>query len=482
VTPNRNESNDPDAREQLARGLGFLKRALRSWPIVLCALVLGTASCGLFLHLYQARYRSETVIFYAEKSSAAEGGEATATRAVTIRLKELLMSRPTLQRVIMKFDPYPDLRRTQGTVEAVEELKKHIDFRAPGGDTISIAFEGSSPTQAQNITRELSQLVIDSDSGLRKSEARTTLEFLSGEKQATESRLREAEQELASFMAQHPRFALDATPLSNGAAIRATLSAATPIGAAGAVFRLPAARPPGTLVQPPTAAATAARPGEALARAAVAAATENLSEQLARYTPAHPDVRAAQRDLERANQRLAALESGAPAAERPADAPATATATAAQVTASAQARKAPVQFLPAVPASLAPGEQAKELVALETQWLQLTRAVTEAHQRQDQVEAQLFKADIEASSERAGRGVQISTIDPAFLPERALPPGRTLIALLFLAASLALGGLAALLRALFDDRLFSARDLLGVGEVLVEIPRISRERSARGTT
>jgi uncharacterized protein involved in exopolysaccharide biosynthesis len=479
VTPNRNESNDPDAREQLARGLGFLKRALRSWPIVLCTLVLGTASCGLFLHLYQARYRSETVIFYAEKSSAAEGGEATATRAVTIRLKELLMSRPTLQRVIMKFDPYPDLRRTQGTVEAIEELKKHIDFRAPGGDTISIAFEGSSPTQAQNITRELSQLVIDSDSGLRKSEARTTLAFLSGEKQATESRLREAEQELASFMAQHPRFALDATPLSNGAAIRATLSAATPIGAAaGAVFRLPAARPPGTLVQSPTATATVARPGEALARAAVAAAMQNLSEQLARYTPAHPDVRAAQRDLDGAKQRLAALESAAPAAERPTDSP----VAAAQATLTAQARKAPVQFLPAVPASLAPGEQAKELVALETQWLQLTRAVTEAHQRQDQVEAQLFKADIEASSERAGRGVQISTIDPAFLPERALPPGRTLIALLFLAASLALGGLAALLRALFDDRLFSARDLLGVGEVLVEIPRISRERSARGTT
>src|SRR5260221_2650337 len=85
------------------------------------------------------------------------------------------------------------------------------------------------------------------------------------------------------------------------------------------------------------------------------------------------------------------------------------------------------------------GEQAKALVELETQWLTLTRAVTEARQRQDQVEEQLFKADIQANSEGAGHGVQVSIIDPAFLPERALPPGRSVIALLFLSASLVLG-------------------------------------------
>src|SRR5450432_1034375 len=129
VTPNTAESNDPDAREQLARGLGFLRRALRSWPIVLCTLLVGGLGCGVFLYLNKPRYRSETVIFYTEKGSAAEGAEPTATRAVTIRLKELLLSRPTLERVIMKFDPYPELRRTQGMIEALDELKKHIDFR-----------------------------------------------------------------------------------------------------------------------------------------------------------------------------------------------------------------------------------------------------------------------------------------------------------------------------------------------------------------
>ena len=480
------EPNEPHAREQLGRGLGFLRRALRSWRVVLCTLFVGGLTCAAYLYLNKPRYRSETVIFYTEKSGAAEGAEPTASRAVTGRLKELLMSRPTLEQVIMKFDPYPDLRRTQGMLEAIGELKKHVDFRAPGGDTISIAFEGNSPSQTQSITAELARLVIDSDSGLRKSEARTTLEFLSAEKQTTESRLRQAEQELASFMAQHPRFALDATPLSNGAAIRATLGGPPSALVVGGVSRLPAASLPGTAIQAPgSAAATAVRSGsanesptgEALARAAVAAARENLTEQLSHYTPAHPDVRAAQQNLDRANQRLASLNSGGVALEHPAD-PIVAQPT----TVVAAPRKAPLQFVPSKLPALAPGEQAKELVDLETQWLRRTRAVTEAHQRQDQVEGQLFKADIESNSELAGRGAQVSTIDPAFLPERALPPGRTLIGLMFLAASLALGGLGALLRAVFDDRVFGARDLVGICDLLVEIPNISRGRRARGTT
>src|SRR5450432_1311902 len=372
----------------------------------------------------------------------------------------------------MKFDPYPELRRTQGTIEALDELKKHIDFRAPGGETISIAFEGSSPSQTQSITAELARLVIDSDSELRKSQARTTLDFLTGEKQETESRLREAEQELASFMAQHPRFALDATPLSNGAAIRATLGGGTAIGASsGGSLRVPAASWAGPAIPAqgaalPARARTVNEPpnGEDLARAAVAAARQNLAEQLLHYTAAHPDVRAAQADLDRANQRLAGLApSGAPV-ERAAD-PASVQPPAA---APAAPRRAALVLVPSGSTAARLGEQTKDLVELETQWLKLTRAVTEAHQRQDQVEAQLSKADIESSSERAGHGVQVSTIDPAFLPERPVPPGRTLIGLLFFLASLALGGFGALIRAAFDDRLFGVRDLAGISDVLVE--------------
>jgi capsular polysaccharide biosynthesis protein len=139
-----------------------------------------------------------------------------------------------------------------------------------------------------------------------------------------------------------------------------------------------------------------------------------------------------------------------------------------------------VAAAPPVPAG-ASGDRNQTLVDLETQWLQLTRAVTEARQRQDQIEAQLFRADIQVSSESGGHGAQVNVIDPAFLPLRPLPPGKTTLALIFLLASLVLGCLIALLRAATDERLFAAADAAGVTDVLVEIPRVMKRRAHAAT-
>jgi uncharacterized protein involved in exopolysaccharide biosynthesis len=95
----------------------------------------------------------------------------------------------------------------------------------------------------------------------------------------------------------------------------------------------------------------------------------------------------------------------------------------------------------------------------------------------DQIEAQLFRADIQASTESGGHAVQVTVIDPAFLPQRPLPPGQLTLALIFLAASLVLGAVLALVRAVFDERLFSARDAASVTEVLVEVPRMSGRKA-----
>jgi len=487
------DANELDTREHLVRWLEFLKRALHFWPVFGAALLIGCLACGTFLAMAHPRYRSETVVLYVEKGTTADAAEAAAARTVAVRLKELLMSRQTLERVVTEFNLYPELRRTTGTTDAVEELKKHVEFRAPGGDTFSIAFEGDSPSQAQNVTAELAHLVIDSDSTLRKSRARASVEFLEGERKATESQLRDAEQSLAAFMAQHPRFALDATPLNNGAAIRASLAAAPTAGqGAPSAMRLPAAASIGG-ASAGAASGAPARSGavghetqaEALAKAAVAAARENLNQQLLHYTPAHPDVRAAQAELARATERLAAAQAAAPAAA-PAAEGSNAESAAIQVTPVAERRPSPAPAPAAAPVPAAKAnEPEKDLVNLETQWLRLTRAVTEAREHQDQVEGQLFKADIQASSEGAGRGVQVDIIDPAFLPQRALPPGPVLIAAIFFVGSVVLGAIGALIAAAFDDRLLTARDLNGITSVLVEIPRatrLSRGWRPRGAT
>lgn len=478
---------EPTVGEQLSALAAFLRRALRYWTVALTCLVLGAVAFAIFYHFRQPSFRSETVILYVERGGTDQDVESNdAQRGVTLRLKELLMSRPNLERVISRFDLYPQVRERYGMVDAVEELKKHIDFRAPGGDTFSIAFTGTSANEAQAVTAELARQVIDGDAELRKNQAEVALNFLVGERKTREAELRSAEEALAGFMAQHPRFALDATPLANGAAIRASMGGPAPASAGRQVWApKPQLRPvPVGDVAAPAPAAAAPGPSagpsaadEARARAALAAARENLTEKLVHYTPAHPDVRAAEADVQRATERLAVVTGGAlkapvaAAAEATPSAPAAAPSDPTPVWSRAQA--APAR----APAA---ATQVNGLVELETDWLKLTRAVTEARQRQDQLEGQLFRADIQASSATGGHGVQVNVIDPAFLPQTPLPPGRVTLALIFMAASLLLGCLAALLFAAFDDRVFTERELGSVAEVLVHVPKHARRTHVAG--
>ncbi|HEX6274075.1 MAG TPA: hypothetical protein VFZ53_13595 [Polyangiaceae bacterium] len=470
---------DRELREQIAGVSAFARRALRFWTSVPLVLAVGAVACAVFLFVRKPEYRSETVVLYSQPTPTP--GESPDTlggvRNVTVRMKELLMSRPKLERVIGEFGLYPDVRAKMGTSEAIEELKKHIEYRAPGGDTFSIAFTGHSPDEAQGVTKRLAALAIEQDAELRKNQARVTRDFLVTEKAKTEAALRSAEHELAAFMAQHPRFALDTTPLATGAAIRATTAPTTTAPATPGrmtVFVPGRAPAPGSSANAPRALVPVTVDTDsdfARANAALAAARANLAQQLERYTPAHPDVRSASSAVERAEERLAALASAAPppraapASEAP-DPPPAAAPKRVAVTAAAPA-----------PAPSASAASSRDLVALETDWLKLTRAATEARQRQDQVVAALFKADMAASSESGGRGLQMTVIDPAYLPSRPQPPGRTLIAALFIGASLAIGLLVALVRAVLDDRIFEARDARGPAELLAAIPRPGNHRS-----
>lgn len=464
---------EPDVGEQLARSLSFVRRVLRFWPTVLLTLLVGALGATAFLLIVKPQYRSETVVLYSEGVNRTDTTQAAATtRNVAVRLKEILMARPKLERVVSEFDLYPDIRRRFGNVDAVDELKKHIDFRSPGGDTFSIAFIGRSPTEAQAVTRRLADMVLDGDSDLRKKQSGLARDFLKTEKETTETDLRQAEQELAGFLAKHPRFALDQTPLATGAAIRATLAPTAPLQ--GGVAAQMMAR--GGAMGNPRAAAELfvpapppPRPEDTAAMTDLAQARATLAERMARYTPAHPDVRSAQAAVARAEARVKELAASRPPVPVAAVAP----------TSAPIIRRSVVAPPPAAAASAAKDDtKPAELVELETDWFRLTRAVTEARQRQAQIEAALFKADLWASSEGGGHGVQVQVIDPAFLPQRALPPGRTTIVAIFLGLALMLGTMIAMVRALLDDRIYGARDAESIASVIVEVPKVSSNRRA----
>lgn len=466
--------DDGHELEQLA---SLLRRTLRAWPITLLGLSLAAFACCAFLYFRHPGYRSETVILYSTGVRQADQAEQDDNpRSASTRLKELLISRPKLADVVKRFDLYPALRAKYGMSDAVDEIKRHIEFKAPGGDTFSIAFTGASPSEAQRVTQALGELVIAGDGELRKTQAEQARDFLITERTNKTNDLRNAEQNLAEFMGKHRRFALDTTPLTAGAAIRASMSPA-PVSAPlyvsrGARVSHPMGNPaPAGLAATPTSASASPDAGErARAIAALAAARANLAEQLEHYTPAHPDVRAAQAEVDRATARVAALGPEPHPVAAPAAAP---VATAAEP-------PTPTHHYAAAPLPPAHhvAEPGEDVVGLETEWAKLTREVTAARQRVDQVDASLFKADVLASSEQAGQAVQISVIDPAFLPERPVGLGLNVLVAVFLAVGLVLGVLASALVGAFDDRIYRAADARSATLVLVEVPKFSSRRRA----
>jgi capsular polysaccharide biosynthesis protein len=484
TTEERESELEP--REYLERALVFLRRAWAFRGPALVVMLVSELACLGFLLLRTPRYRSQTVLLYNERIQLAETGEAAQPpKSLAVRMQEMLTARKLLADVVTEFDLYPDLRKSYGMADAVEELKKHIEFHSPGGDTFTIAFVGETSEQARAVTSRLGQAVIDQDAELRRKQTVTTRDFLAGEKQRAAKRLRDAEQELASFMAEHPSFALDAMPLSTGVAIRATVGEGKSASSAGKsatkprVIRWPAAvakQTEPTRTTPPSAKELEARRDaeaeSARAQAALAAARENLTDKRSRYTDAHPDVRAAREAVRRAESRA---EQALLAVPKPAAAP--------RVEARAESTPAAPRYITLPPAKrsseAAPAApNAEDLVTLETDWARLTRQVTEARQRHDQVEVGLFKADLASSSATEQQGAQVTVIDPAFVPPRQVPPGPRMIAVLFTFGALVLGIGSALVAALFDDRVHDARSVSDLCEVLTEVPKVKRPRRA----
>jgi uncharacterized protein involved in exopolysaccharide biosynthesis len=480
---------DGDAREQYEKVVRFLRRAVRFWPSFLTVLFVGGLACALFLLLRQPQYRSETLILYTEgirSVDATADPSRLGPRDATVRLREMLLARPRLLATIEKFGLYPETAKKYGVIDAAEELREHIDFRAPGGDTFSIAFKGSSAEEAQAITRHLAESLIEDEGALRRTQTRQQLEFLTTEWKKTEDGLKQAERGIAQFLAEHPELASDAMLLmpgasTTGAAIRAASEPAVPAAATGGVRWQTVTVPGGGGGEPAAGAAPIAVPitadqrreiaaAKTRAEADLAVAESAFAEKSARFTELHPDVRALKTRVARERARVnAATAALAAVTQQPAPAAAPGPAPERRVT-----RRMRVAA-PGGDSAAKSDEQAgkRELVELETQWARLTRAAAEARAKNERVEASLFKAELAAKSETGGTGANMLVLDPAYLPARPTPPGRLTIVGIFLSLSLVLGGLLVAGRAAIDDRVYGSKDLERLRAVLAEIPPLS---------
>jgi uncharacterized protein involved in exopolysaccharide biosynthesis len=475
-------------RDQLERLLAMLARASRNYGTILLVTLLGAAASVLVAIVRPRTYKSETVILYNEglRSSYLGGREEVQDPAKKLgyRLKEMVLSRSRLQKIVADYKLYPDIIEDRSESEAVEEMRKHIAFRVRDGDTFGLSFEGESPDLAQAVTRRLAESLIEDNTRDRSQQVTAAKQFLDAEKKRSDDELKRRETELARFLAKHPEFAQETSTQAGtvGAGVRSAKKEGQK--APGDQTLLALEREAQRIRERLGVPQKTRSPRNAAVRAEVeseiAVARKDLTEKQARFGDAYPDVRAAKARLHSAEQRLARLTEGdstvSPVSDGDANPEVDRPALESQL-ARVQGEISSLRNKRRPEAEAQSTTGGNWIVQLETEWALLSREVQEARDRNQQIDAQQFKAFMAAQGEQSGKGTQIMIIDPADKPMHPVKAGRRVIIAVGLVASLLLGIGVALVQALFDDRLYDAMDLeqLALAPLLVVVPRGSKQ-------
>ena len=482
----------------LRRGLVYWKRSAAVF------LVVALASLA-FVMTAPRSYKSETVILYQESIRSGDlvgGGDGAneSARRVGARLKEMLLSRAILEPLVNELKLYPATVDGRGLVDAVDEMRKHVTFRAREGDTFEIAFESGSRELAQEVTKRLAEVIVQDAATRRAEQAKTLKEFLDAESARNQIELKIKEGELAKFLALHPDFARPTasdvhSPLPTAPAPASGVTSGDPMLAAlewkaSRIDRqLKAGSGQPEPVAPPRPRATA--PVRLPDSAELVAARKDVEDKAGRYTEKHPDVVAARARLRTAEAAQAAAQvvadqaaAGVAAAGADDDATPLKPATDANreaLTKQLADLRLQIAARRAAGATAATGKRVEvpapsdnhgAAVDLEVEFRRVQREATEARDRQRQLDDKKFKASITASSVMNDRNIQVSVLDAAYLPTHpsSRPRSTTLGVGLLIAFVLAL--LTAFASARLDDRIHDRMDLeaLALMPILGVIP------------
>jgi uncharacterized protein involved in exopolysaccharide biosynthesis len=491
-------------REVITWLRSLVSRVARRWKVIAVALGVGVVFGALtpFLVLKPV-YTSQVLLLYREgiQASSVLGQQAQeeSRKRLGPRLKDMLLSRSHLEKVVGEFGLYPGTVARQGIIEAVDELRRHITFKSHE-DTFEIGYDGEEAQVVHDVTKRLGDALIEENARYRFEQAEATRSFLQAEEQRTAQELRGKEEALATFLAQHPEFAQDLAPGGAGPTAGAAVRGAQRQQAAGAAAagvtssdpRLQALErqamrlresinSPRPVALPTRSADPALTAAKQAAEGELASAQRDLADKQGKFTEQHPDVLAAKSRVRQAEakleQAIAALTRGSPA-EPGRAAPvdegsirdqlrSVESAIAARRVSSKKGGEADDK------PSAGAGGVSDLIVALETDWNRVNREAFEARERYNQIQDKLFKASILAGVEASGRASQMVVIDPAFKPVRPTKFGKSRVAASVVGVAFALGLIIALALALIDDRLYTERDLrsLSLGPVVHVIPQ-----------
>jgi polysaccharide chain length determinant protein (PEP-CTERM system associated) len=479
----------------------------RKWLIVAPFVVVSLATALVAWRLPD-RYRSDTLILVVPQRVPESYVKSTVTTRIEDRLDSVrnqVLSRTRLERLILDFNLYPRARRAGIMEDIVEAMRKNIEVQVVRGDAFRIGFTYEDRRLAMEVVNKLAASFIDESNQDRTIFAESTTTFLETQLEDARRRLEDLEKKVAAYRISHA----GELPTEREANLQALTNIQMQVR--NVVESITRERERKYLAERVLADLTADTPPPQAAPAVGEASAEILSghsaaEQLEaartglrslelRFTPEHSDVKRMKRiiaDLEVKAQQEALQRPVSPEGD-------TRYATPAEVQRQARIRQLRLE-IEGIDRLVANGQQEEQALrakigeyqrrmeATPLRETELTSLLRDYDTVQNSYQSLLAKQEdskIAANLEHRQIGEQFRTLDQARMPEKPISPNRPLIDLLGALFGLGVGlGVVALLEYRddsfrTDEEVVNVLALPVVAVVPVMLSRAERARRRR---
>ena len=173
--------------QQLVRD--YLGMVWRQKVWIILPLIAGILISVILILKLPKVYRSSTLILVEAQKVPEEYVKSAVSGTVEGRLSTIqqqIMSRSLLEKIIQKFDLYPEESKKVASEEVINQMRNNIEVKTTVArnnsiEAFSLSFQGKNPVMVMNVTNELASLFIEENLKIREQLVEGTTEFLDNE-------------------------------------------------------------------------------------------------------------------------------------------------------------------------------------------------------------------------------------------------------------------------------------------------------------
>jgi polysaccharide chain length determinant protein (PEP-CTERM system associated) len=427
------------------------------------------------------KYRSGTMILVESKNMPEYFVTPVTTEGMAQQLntiRQVILSRTRLERVIEKLDPYPEMAGQPSHV-VVEAMRQAIEIRVQGNDSFVIEYVNRDPNKAMMVTNMLASQFTEDAGRLRDALTQKAYDFIQGNVNDARRALEAREEALR----EHKQKYWGSLPEQLDANLRVLQQLQLEQQTLGDNLRTLGERRAAlerSLLEGRRATSAGGTPAPAAELAKLRAAYDSFR---GRYTADHPDMRALAARIERLEGEVKEDQARPTAPRDPMADPETASLSESLrlVEADIAALEARRDRLDEKIASFQ--ARIEETPRAEQQLASLTRDYQQLRDNYNVALKKEMDAEMARRLEEYWKGGYFRVLDPAYLPRRPIRAYAPLFLIGGLVIGLGAGLVAAFVADLLDRTVKTERDLGDIvsSPVLVTIPRaapLSRRATA----